>query len=50
MSDKKYEKKRDPNDVPLGDGLADRARKAIKSRRQQLDEAIDGKPASKRNR
>jgi hypothetical protein len=31
----------DPEDVPLGDGLAGKAAEAIKSRRSRLDEAIE---------
>lgn len=31
----------DPNRVPLGDGLADRARQAVKGRQSQVDKAIE---------
>lgn len=40
MSDTR-KKKADPNDVPLGTGLADRARAKIKSRRKSIDEVVE---------
>lgn len=42
MADEKTDKQRkDPRGVPLGSGLADRARSAILNRRQRIDSAVD---------
>nr|MBO2515548.1 hypothetical protein [Gammaproteobacteria bacterium] len=42
MADKTTDKRRkDPRDVPLGSGLAGRARTSILTRRQQIDSAVD---------
>jgi hypothetical protein len=30
----------DPNKVPIGDGLADKARQAIKGRQRSIDDAV----------
>lgn len=40
MSDEK--KEADPNDVPLGSGLAENARKRIRTRADDIDAAVEG--------
>ena len=40
MPDKRKQKA-DPSDVPLGTGLADRARAKLKSRRKSIDEVVE---------
>lgn len=34
-------KSKKPDDVPLGTGAADKAKKKIKSRRQQIEDAVE---------
>lgn len=42
MPDKKKGKKdADPNDVPLGTGLADRARAKLRGRRKSIDDVVE---------
>lgn len=42
-------KKSDPKEVNLGSGLADNAKKKILSRREQIEEAVEGADSSKPN-
>lgn len=34
-------KAKDPNRVPLGDGLADRAKRRLRNRNEQIDSIVD---------